>query len=548
MNPKTLPLALREWGARIGQQAVLDGPSAQQRYGKCTTGVERAIPAALLPHTVEEIVAIVDVARRHGVALYPISTGHNWGYGSALPFTEGCVVLDLSGLDRIVDMDVELGLVTVEPGVTQQGLHDYLERNELPFLVPVTGAGPSCSLVGNALERGYGITPYADHFSAVTALEAVLPNGRVYRSALSELGGNAVDRAFKWGVGPYLDGLFAQGGFAVVTQMTIALAPRPERVEAFFFGVGQDAGLEPAVAAVQRVLRSLSGVSGSINLMNTRRMLAMMEPYPHADIGENGILPPDYVAKLADHYQVTAWTGLGALYGRAEIVRAARRVVRGILGPAVRRLAFISSGRAAGLNHLLHRIPHLRRGRLARRAEALDAAMQMLAGKPSRVALPLAYWRSATPPGSGAELDPARDGCGLIWYSPLVPMIPGQVRRYVDMVQDICAGHRIEPLITLTSLSDRCFDSSVPLLFDRRDANQIANAQSCYQALLEAGRKEGFLPYRLGIGSMSWLTDSDAPCWEMVAAIKSALDPAGIIAPGRYAPLLRRRPTAVKEE
>jgi len=539
MDTEKLPLALREWRACVGPSAVLDGASAQQRYGMCTTGVARAIAAALLPRNVGEVVGIVDIARRHGIPIYPISTGNNWGYGSSLPVTDGCVILDLSALDRIVDMDAELGLVTVEPGVTQQGLLDYLDRNAYPFLVPVTGAGPNCSLVGNALERGYGITPYADHFAAVTALEAVLPNGRIYRSALSELGGTAVDQAFKWGVGPYLDGLFAQGNFAVVTRMTIALATRPERTEAFFFGVEQDAGLEPAVTAVQRVLRSLGGVTGSINLMNTRRMLAMMEPYPQAQIGPNGILPAEFIAKLAKQYRVSAWTGMGALYGRAEIVRAARRTVRGVLGPVVSSLAFLSPGRAAGLNRLLHRIPHLRRGRLARRAGALDAAMQLIMGRPSRIALPLAYWRSARLPELGGEMDPARDGCGLIWYPPLVPMNPNRVRRYVGMVGDICASYQIEPLITLTSLSDRCFDSSVPLLFDRRDANQTANAQSCYQALLEAGRKEGFLPYRLGVGSMSWLTGSEAPYWEMVAAIKLALDPEGIIAPGRYAPILR---------
>jgi 4-cresol dehydrogenase (hydroxylating) flavoprotein subunit len=542
MDAGSLLLAVREWRARIGQPAVLDGAAAQQRYGVSTIGVERGIPAALLPRNVDEIVAIVGVARRHGIPLYPISTGHNWGYGSALPVTNGCVVLDLSGLDRIVDMDAELGLVTVEPGVTQQRLHDYLERNALPFLVPVTGAGPDCSLVGNALERGYGITPHADHFAAVTAIEAVLPNGRVYRSALSERGGAAVDRAFKWGVGPYLDGLFAQGNFAIVTRMTIALAARPERTEAFFFGIGQDDGLVPAVAAVRRILRSLGGVVGSVNLMNTRRMLAMIEPYPQAEIGASGILPTEFVAKRAETYRISAWTGLGALYGEAEIVAVARRAVRRILKPAASRLNFFGPARAASLNRVLHHIPLLRRGRLARKARALDGAMQLIAGKPSRVALPLAYWRSATPPRADAALDPARDGCGLIWYPPLVPMIPDRVRHYVDMVGAICAGHGVEPLITLTSLSDRCFDSSVPLLFDRRDANQTANAQSCYRALLDAGRNEGFLPYRLGIGSMPWLTGAEAPCWEMVAAIKAALDPHGIIAPGRYAPLARPCP------
>ena len=73
-------------------------------------------------------------------------------------------------------------------------------------------------------------------------------------------------------------------------------------------------------------------------------------------------------------------------------------------------------------------------------------------------------------------MDPARDGCGLIWYSPLVPMNPDRVSRYVDMVENICVAHGIEPLITLTSLSNRCFDSSVPLLFDRNDASQRVRA------------------------------------------------------------------------
>lgn len=542
MDAGNLLLAMREWRARIGQSAVLEGAAAQQRYGMCTTGIERSIAAALLPYDSAEIVAIVDIARRRGIPLYPISTGHNWGYGSAVPVIDGCVILDLSGLDRIIEMDGELGLVTVEPGVTQQDLYDYLDRNALPFLVPVTGGGPGCSLVGNALERGYGITPLADHFGAVTALEAVLPNGRVYRSALSEMGGKAVDAAFKWGIGPYLDGLFAQGNFAVVTRMTITLARQPERTEAVFFGIQQDAGLMPAVAAVQQVLRSLGGVAGSINLMNSRRVLAMMVPYPQAESGASGTLPADFVAKLAKDHRVAAWTGLGTLYGKAEIVAAARGIIRGILKPAVSSLAFLSPGRAAGLSRLLGHIPRLRRGRLAQRARALDGALQMIAGKPSRVALPLAYWRSAAAPGPGAEFDPARDGCGLIWYPPLVPMIPARVGRYVDMVGEVCVGHGIEPLITLTSLSDRCFDSSVPLLFDRRDADQTARAQSCYRALLEAGRKDGFLPYRMGVDLMSWLTCSDAPCWEMVTAIKSALDPGNIIAPGRYAPLLRPNP------
>jgi FAD/FMN-containing dehydrogenase len=514
---------------------VLPAPAAQQRYGRCTTGIERAIPAALRPRSVEDVTAIVDIARRHRVPLYPISTGNNWGYGSANPARDGCVVVDLSGLDRIVAIDPELGLATVEPGVTQQALHDQLEARRLPFMVPTTGGGPHCSLVGNALERGYGITPYADHFGAVTALEAVLPDGRLYRSALSELGGPMVDRAFKWKVGPFLDGLFAQNGLGIVTRMTIALAPRPQRTQAFLFAIADDAGLDAAVPAIRQVLRNLGGVAGSINLMNARRVLAMTVPYP-PDRAEGTILPRDAVDALARRNGVTAWTGLGALYGTSRIVAAARREIRAGLRPAVDRLRFLTPAAAAVLNRWLCRVPGLGGSPLVRRAEALDGALRLLDGRPGEVALPLAYWRSGARPMPGAALDPARDGCGLLWYTPLVPMLPDRVRRFVSIYEEVCARHAIEPLLTLTSLSERCFDCSAPLLFDRADPQATARAQSCYRELLDAGAREGFLPYRLGVGAMDWLARPGLPYWDLTAAIKAAVDPVGIIAPGRYGP------------
>jgi 4-cresol dehydrogenase (hydroxylating) flavoprotein subunit len=532
-NAKSLPLAIAAWRARLGEQGVSEGDFARDRYGISTSGVERTISGALRPLSVDDVVAAVRIAHEFAIPLYPISTGNNWGYGSAIPAADGCVILDLSGLDRIVEMDAELGLVTLEPGVTQQKLSEYLESRRLPFLVPVTGAGPSCSLVGNALERGYGITPYADHFGAVTALEAVLPDGRLYRSALRELGGTTVDRAYKWGIGPYLDGLFAQSGLGIVTQMSIALAPRPEFIQVFLFAVEHDAGLEAAVTGVRRVLRTVGGVTGSINLMNARRMLAMTAPYPSERGNDCGVLTDAVVAKLAGNHGIAAWTGFGAIYGEYGVVRAVRSAIRRILQPAVRTLRFIFPDRITAVTRWCDRIPALHASRLSRRARTLAAALQLIAGKPSSVALPLAYWRSGVPPGSG-ELNPAADGCGLIWYSPLVPMVPASARRYVAMVGDVCARHAIEPLITLTSLSDRCFDSSVPLLFDRRDAAATARAHACYWALLEAGKNEGFLPYRLGIQSMDWIARSGLPYWDMTAAIKSAIDPRGIIAPGRY--------------
>lgn len=108
----------------------------------------------------------------------------------------------MGSLKKIVHFDAELGVVTLEPGVTQGMLADFLGACNHPFLVPVTGAGPSCSVLANALERGYGVTPYVDHFGAVTDIEAVLADGSLYRTALREAGGEELARLFKWALAP----------------------------------------------------------------------------------------------------------------------------------------------------------------------------------------------------------------------------------------------------------------------------------------------------------------------------------------------------------
>jgi len=524
--------AITAWQEALGTAHVLTDAAGE--YARDTGPFRQTIPVVLLPKSAEEISALARIASQHNIPLYPVSTGHNWGYGTANPVVGGCALVSLARLDRIIELDPEMGLVTLEPGVTQQQLRNHLDEQCLDFLVPVTGAGPDCSLIGNALERGYGITPHADHFGAVTWIEAVLPDGSLYRGALSELGSPQVDQAFKWGMGPYLDGLFTQGAFGIVTKMTIALAPIPKRTEAFFFSLAHDEDLEQAVAAVRDVLLAVGGVGGSINLMNARRVLAMTEAYPHDRVGPASIMADDLVHERAMRYQILPWTGVGALYGETELVKAAKKLVRQRLRHCVRRLVFLTPEKARKAHAITCRLPNAG-GRLGKMAEKLDLTLRLLAGEPSQIALPLAYWKSRkSPPVS--DMDPGRDGCGLIWYSPLIPMKAEIVRRYVSLVESICRKHGIEPLITLTSLSPRIFDSTVPLLFDPEDTDESARANACYLELFEAGRREGLLPYRMGAQHMNLVTEADIPYWKLVSKLKRAIEPNGMIALGRYCP------------
>jgi FAD/FMN-containing dehydrogenase len=523
--------AFAAWSDLLGADHVLGADAAQAVWGACTTGATRRLAGALCPASAESIPGIVRVARGHGVALYPISTGNNWGYGTALPVRDDAVILDLSRLDRILDFDAETGTVTVEPGVTQGMLAEFLARGGRPFLAPVHGGGPACSILGNALERGYGITPYTDHFGAVVALEAILADGSSYRSPLAELSGAGAP-AFKWGIGPFVDGLFAQGGFGIVTRMTIALARTPERVRAVLFGIPEER-LAEGLVAIREVLRRMPGIVGAVNLMNAHRILAMAVPYPREAIGLDGLIPAGVIASLAAKHRVHAWTGFATLYGSRSLVRAAQEDIVRLLRPHVRQLAFVSPRMLSGVNRVRSRLG-LKFGGFGRKLELLQSALEIVQGRPNQTALPLAYWRSGRRPETGVPLDPARDGCGLIWYAPLVPMTPRGVRRYVDFVNTRMRAHRFEPLITLTSLSDRCFDSTVPILFDRNDPAQVGRARACLMEMLDAGSREGFVPYRVGIDALPWLESRQLTQSALVRRLKEAVDPERVLAPGRY--------------
>jgi FAD/FMN-containing dehydrogenase len=527
-----LTSALLEWRYLLGDERVLDAAAAAAVYGIDTSGSERRLAGALKPSDAAAIPEILRIAQRHGVPVYPISTGRNWGYGTALPVRHDCVILDLADLRRI-EFDPELGVVTLEPGVTQGMLAEFLDAGNHPFLVPVTGAGPQCSLIGNALERGYGVTPFVDHFDAVTDLEAVLADGTLYRTALREAGGEELARLFKWGIGPYSAGLFTQSNFGVVTRLSIALARRPECVKVCLFSLADDRLLETTVERIRTILSRLPGTVGGINLMNQRRVLAMSAPFPEGRLGPDGLIPEAVLAELGRQYQILPWTGFGTLYGTRRVVAAAQKEIRQVLSGVASRLLFLSPGQAAGLAKLAGWLPGGIGQRLARTAGTLAKSLELVAGRPNETALPLCYWRNPHPPGPG-QFDPARDGCGLIWYAPLVPMRPATVRAYVGMVEQVARLHGIEPLITLTSLSDKVFDSTVPLIFAREKVGARDTAFACYEDLLETGRKQGWFPYRVGIESMGKLAELAGSTWNIHARLRAALDPAGIIAPSRY--------------
>ena len=525
--------ALSDWQQLLGAQQVLLAEAAQHTYGMDASAIERTIPAALRIKDAALLPEVMRIAQRHQVPVYPISTGNNWGYGTALPPQNHCVILDLSSLQKILHFDAEFGVVTLEPGVTQGMLSDFLDKGNHPFLVPVTGAGPTCSLLGNALERGYGVTPHTDHFGAVTDLEAVLADGTLYRTALREAGGEELARLFKWGIGAYSAGLFTQSGFGVVTRMTILLVRRPECVKVCLFSLKDDSYLEPAVSRIRSILTRLHGTVGAVNLMNQHRVLAMSIPFPADRLNSAGLIPLPVVEELGRQYQILPWTGFGTLYGTSRMVAAAQKEIRSALAGVASRLIFLSLHQARTIASVAKWIPGPMGKRLASTTATLAQSLELVGGRPNETALPLAYWRNPVP-STGQWRDPARDGCGLIWYAPLVPMSPIHVRNYTNMVKRLALQYGMEPLLTLTTISDKLFDSTVPLLFDKTDPAAANAAMLCYQDLLKTGKSMGYFPYRVGVSTMDAVSKEQLHAKAFHARLRATLDPSNILSPGRY--------------
>jgi 4-cresol dehydrogenase (hydroxylating) len=159
--------ALDEWRQVLGSDFVIVDPALRRQAETATFSTRQRIPVILRPANRDQVQACVRIANAQGIPLYPISSGKNWGYGSRVPPADGCALLDLGRLSRILELNEELAYVTVEPGVTQRQLHELLLERRSRLWMDATGSSPECSLIGNAMERGFGHTPYGDHYNHV---------------------------------------------------------------------------------------------------------------------------------------------------------------------------------------------------------------------------------------------------------------------------------------------------------------------------------------------------------------------------------------------
>jgi 4-cresol dehydrogenase (hydroxylating) flavoprotein subunit len=272
-----------------------------------TLGITRTLGARFVPDSIEELERTWKTRQLDADNISVVSRGNNWGYGCHAPSLDGDLVIDLRNCNRIVEFDPYHGVVTLQPGVSYGQLATFLKEHGDQWIAPVHGGGPDGSVMGNALERGYGLTPHSDHFGAVMSLRAILPNGDIYQSPFKALGLDRLAKLFRYGVGPYCDGLFTQSGLGIVTEVTIRLARKPSFAELFYFTIKTDADLALVVEAIKKSKLELGSTLGSMNLINRERCLSMLVEYPPEKVKAGLPLTEEELSSFAKQFQVQPW-------------------------------------------------------------------------------------------------------------------------------------------------------------------------------------------------------------------------------------------------
>jgi len=524
---ENLSNALYAWREAIGTEHVITADADLQQAETATYLTEQRIPAILRPANRDEVQACVKIANQCKTPLYPISTGKNWGYGSSVPVRDNCVVLDLGRMDRIVSFDEDLAYITVEPGVTQQQVYDFLREKQSDLFLGVTGGPRDSSLIGATMDRGVAKGPYGDRFQYVLGTEAVLPTGECIHTGFGRFEQAQAGKTHRWGVGPYLDGLFSQSNLGIVTQMTFLLSPIASHFQICIFTLEEESQIEPLFDTLRTLL--LRGtLDTAFVLSNDYRMFSYSQQYPWAETGGQTPLPAYLRENLREKWQAGLWFCEVALYSQSlEQAQVERNMVDAALRPYVSSLYFIDEAIVQQPDALRQMLPGYDP------AEVQEWFVNNLQrGIPSDADIPMTYWRKSE--SLPAALNPDRDRCGFIWCAPVTPFVGSCVRESVAIVEETCQAHGYEPSMALNCINARNIYVTAAIIYDREVAGEDERAMACYEDLLGRLVAAGYLPYRLGTHAMNLLPPAQDDYNHLLRTLKQALDPNDILAPGRY--------------
>ena len=534
MSETDIIQALRRWRDVLGGDYVLDRPEAIAEYTSSVCGGIRRSPCVLRPKCTDEVRLIVEVANQCMVPLYPFSIGCNWGMGSRLPVENDCSLVDLSRMNRIIEVSVEQQYALIEPGVTQRQLYEYLNAHNLPLLFNVTGSSGGTSIIGNSLDRGVGY--FASRADSLSGLEVVLGNGKIVRTGFRHYQQAETTGVYRHGVGPELDGIFSQSNYGIVTSAYFELMPRPKSHMAAIVKIDSDlklAALIDALTELRRdeVIRTVAHIGNKARSEITLAPL-VWEQLRKVD-SENQSELAETARDMLAREGFGPWSAvIGILGNKAQIAQARRAIRRKLRGIA--KTMFLTDGLVDFARAALARTNNIKWFRdKGIMLEAIMPLYEITKGIPTDAPLKSVYW----PAGDIASIDmlnPDQSKSGMLYCLPIIPNDGDTIYRVMSRTQDHFRRYGFDTYITVNLMDARAAECVISLGCVRDDRERMQAARECIQEMEREYVREGYIPYRLGIDSMGCVLSAEDDFWQTARDLKKVLDPNNIIAPGKY--------------
>jgi 4-cresol dehydrogenase (hydroxylating) len=509
--------ALKQFTDTVGAQWVFTSDEDVALYRDAYSPLwgepeERLVSAAVAPDTVEQVSQIVRTANRFRVPLFAISTGKNLGYGGSAGNVSGTVIVDLKRMNRIVEVDDQRYFAVLEPGVSYFDLYRHIQDRKLKVWMDCPDPGWG-SPVGNALDHGVGYTYgiYRDHFHAHCGLEVVMPDGEIVRTGMGALPSSKTWGEYRYGFGPTIDGLFAQGNVGIVTKMGFHLFPAPDAYQTSVVTVPRRRDIVPLVATVNEL--EYAGAIGMPNYGSPVRSFGPPNPELVALLAQ-GMPSDDALDGFAQRQNRGSWTCELQWYGAPTVIASqmehAKEKLRSIPG-------------ATFQDGPLLRFPLTE--------EQLARVHQVAIGVPNMAIFSI---------GARSPLNPSPTD-GHLWFSPVIPKSGEAIleaqRVFMDAFRQMGVPPLVNPFSTPATWMHRAFIFIMGFPVFRNNPAQNKRTRATFERLIAVAAEHGWGEYRtppaFQDAVMATYSFNNHALLRVHETIKDTLDPNGILAAGR---------------
>ena len=259
-HEEAMPLSestLKKLARVLGKGELLTAPEDVAVYAFDATPLAGAPAAVALPRSADQVAEVLRLCNRERIAVVPRGSGTNLSGGTVPP--PGSLVLAVTHLDRILEIDEENLTATAQPGVVLGRLHRAVEAKGL-FYPPDPSSMNVASLGGTVAESAGGLrgVKYGTTKDYVIGLEVALAGGELIR-----VGGKTVKNVSGYDLVHLFVG--SEGTLGVITEVTVRLLPLPEARKTALAVFDLLEGAAEAVSGIIRrkiVPRSLELVDG----------------------------------------------------------------------------------------------------------------------------------------------------------------------------------------------------------------------------------------------------------------------------------------------